>query len=171
VHRPFFTLVLLGLLGTAPAAGAHDGPPFPLLEEHRAGPYVISIWSDPDIGSGEVFVLLRAHDGRTLSADTRVRVGIRPLSGRAPETQHRAELQARGSSLRYFAAVTFDRGERFRVRALVEGARGPAEASAEVLATPDAEVGLFGLLIALFPFAGVAFLWGRAALERRAASR
>src|SRR5688572_26800254 len=29
-------------------AHAHDGPPFPILSDHTTGPYLISIWTDPD---------------------------------------------------------------------------------------------------------------------------
>src|SRR4029453_4395549 len=43
----------VGLLATtlavaSPVVFAHDGPPFPILSDRVAGPYLVSIWTDPD---------------------------------------------------------------------------------------------------------------------------
>ena len=38
-----FTLAALSV-----RASGHSGPPFPILSDKAAGPYLISIWTDPD---------------------------------------------------------------------------------------------------------------------------
>ena len=38
--------LILGAGGTR--AAAHDGPPYPIVSERLAGPYEVSIWTDPD---------------------------------------------------------------------------------------------------------------------------
>ena len=48
--------VLPYLFAPGPAL-AHDGPPFPILEGIRAGPYQVQVWTDPDIGIGEFFMV------------------------------------------------------------------------------------------------------------------
>jgi len=32
-------------------AHAHNGPPFPIIENQRVGPCVISLWTHPDVGT------------------------------------------------------------------------------------------------------------------------
>ena len=53
------------LLLAASLAEAHDGPPFPIVSDHVAGPYRISVWTDPDAtddGSpgGQFWVIVEA---------------------------------------------------------------------------------------------------------------
>ena len=45
-------LLVLGWLAAAGPARAHQGPPFPILMDVPAGPYVASVWTDPDVGTG-----------------------------------------------------------------------------------------------------------------------
>jgi hypothetical protein len=42
-------LLAAGALAAGPAS-AHVGPPFPIVEDQKVGPYLASIWTDPDIG-------------------------------------------------------------------------------------------------------------------------
>ena len=50
-------LAILCLL-LARRARAHVGPPFPIIENQQSGPYVISVWAHPDLGSGAFWVFL-----------------------------------------------------------------------------------------------------------------
>ena len=76
--------IAIALVAAAATAHGHDGPPFPILSDHAAGPYVISIWTDPDTtddGSpgGQFWVRLHvAGKGAVIPAGTRVMVGIKP---------------------------------------------------------------------------------------------
>src|SRR6476659_3503198 len=105
------SLFVLGfcLLAASPAA-AHQGPPFPILVDQTAGPYVVSVWTDPDIGTGTFFVILEAPEGKRLPARTRVRIGIRPVSGRLPEVLYETAAQPVRQGARYFTEARFDQG-------------------------------------------------------------
>jgi hypothetical protein len=164
---PVFFLVLSWLSAAVPAR-AHAGPPFPILMDQKAGPYVASVWTDPDVGTGVFFVVLEPPAGTTLPEGTRVRIGVQPVTGRLPEAVYTAEVQsARGESTRYFTEASFDRQEMWKVRVLLDGSEGGGELAAEVEATPDGTIGPIALLIYPLPFLAVGFLWLKAALRRR----
>jgi hypothetical protein len=153
-------------LGSVPA-WAHQGPPFPILMDQPAGPYVASVWTDPDVGKGIFFVVLAPPAGTSLPERTRVRIGLQPASGRLPETVYTAEAQGTGQDIRYYAEVRFDRQEMWKVRVLLDGSKGSSELAAEVEATPDGTIGPIALVIYPLPFLAVGFLWLKAALRRR----
>jgi hypothetical protein len=154
------------LLCSALPALAHQGPPFPILDNRRTGPYVVSIWTDPDVGTGTFFVILEPPEGRRLPARTRVRIGLQPVSKRLQEVIYEAEPQKEDAA-RYLTSAPLDKEEKWRVRVLLDGSEGGGELTAEVEATPDGTIGPFGALIYLVPFLGVGFLWLKAALKRR----
>ena len=168
---PLFLVLALALLFCRLPAAAHYGPPFPILVDRPAGPYVVSVWADPNIGTGTFFVLLDAPKGKRLPARTRVRVGVRPVSGRLPEVLYETEAQPVRYGARYFTSVQFDQGGMWHVRCLVDGSEGGGELTADVEATPAGILGPLGSLIYLVPFLGVGGLWLKAVLYRRNAGK
>ena len=158
-------LVLSGL--PARPVRAHAGPPFPILEDRRAGPYTASVWTDPDIGTGTFYVVLAKERP---PAGTRVWIGVRPLSTRRAEAVFEATPQPVRTGARYFAAVPLDRGGMWRVQVRLDGPAGAGMLAAEVEATPDGTIGPIGLAVYLVPFLAVGLLWLKAALRRRGAS-
>jgi hypothetical protein len=150
-------------------AAAHDGPPFPILENAPVGPYRVALWTDPDIGMGVVFVLLENPPGQALPQDARVRLGVQPVSGRLPEAFYQLKGKPERKWMRYDGEVPFDSGDVFRLRVIVESPRGGGDAAAEVEATPDGMLGPISLVLYLLPFLGVAVLWTLAVLKRREA--
>ncbi len=95
-----------------------------------------------------------------------MQIAVQPVSGRLPEAKHPAHRQALRNRVQYKAEVPFDAQERWRVRVLLQSARGSGEAATEVEVTPPG-LGPFDLVLYLIPFLAVAFLWLRAALRRR----
>jgi hypothetical protein len=164
-------VLAIALLTLAQIARAHEGPPFPIAEAQRTGPYQLVLWADPDIGVGEVYVVLESPDGRVMIPPSRVRIGVQPASGRSPEMVYELVPQRVRSGARYHGEVRLDRGELFRFRAIVEGPAGGGEARAEVEATPDGVLGPIGALVYLVPFLAVGAVWVRAALRRRNVDR
>jgi hypothetical protein len=162
------TSLVLSLVPVAPAV-AHEGPPFPIVVDRRAGPYMMSVWTDPDIGKGIVYVILEPPKGESSlpPGKATVRVGVQPVSKRLPEVFYDAESQPVRYGARYFTEVKLDRGEMWHIRARVDGAQGGGEAGAEVEATPDGTIGPISLVVYLLPFLAVGFLWLRAVLRRR----
>lgn len=157
---------LIWLILPAPAQ-AHNGPPFPIIENRTVGPCVISLWTHPDVGTGTFFVFVQPLPGKTVPADLKVQIGVQPESDRLPEVVYTAAAQDnRGGQLQYNAIVQFDRDEFWRVRLALESSQGRGEAFSRVEATPVG-FGKWDLLFYLLPFLAVGFLWFRGISRRR----
>ena len=63
-------------------ARAHNGPPFPIIENQKVGPCMISLWTHPDVGTGTFFVSGRSAAGQQVPDDLKSQIGIQPESGR-----------------------------------------------------------------------------------------
>jgi hypothetical protein len=163
-------LVLSLLLGVVLArqAAAHKGPPFPLIEDRRVGPYVVDIWTDPDIGTGRFFVVLAPPKGQAeVPRPTQVRVIVEPVSGRLAPAEHTAERTKSNKGYRYLAAVPFDQGEWWNVAISIGWPGGGETLSAKVEVTPDGQIGPVGVVVFALPFFIVGFLWFKAARRQR----
>lgn len=162
-------LVLLWTLLPCPLR-AHEGPPFPIVVDHEIGSMLVSIWTDPDIGTGTFFVVIEPGGDAELPGDIRVQVGVRPHSGRLDEALYEAAPQQVRYGARYYAEVEFDRGAWWHVRVIVESRAGSGVITSEVEATPDGALGPFSLVLFLLPFLAVGYLWLKAALAKRRAA-
>jgi len=158
-------LSVLSLLAAKPAS-AHNGPPFPIIENRRVGPCVISLWTHPDVGTGAFFVFVDPIPGGSIPKDLKVQVAVQPESGRLPEAVYSADRDDSGGQLQYKALVDFDRDEFWRVRLVLESAQGRGEEFSRVEATPTG-FGKWDLLFFLFPFLLIAFLWLKGMSRRR----
>lgn len=159
---------LFVFLAWTTAIHAHEGPPFPILVDQKAGPYVASVWTDPDVGTGIFFVILEPPESKALPAKTRVRIGLQPISKRLAEAVYEAEPQRVRHGARYYVEAPLDRAEMWRVRVLLDGPEGGGEMAAQVEATPDGTLGPWASLVYLLPFLGIGLLWLKAAMRRRA---
>jgi hypothetical protein len=159
-------LSVLWLVSPTPAM-AHNGPPFPIIENRRVGPCVISLWTHPDVGTGTFFVFVEPIPGGTVPIDLKVKIGVQPESGRLPEAVYTATEDDSGGQLQYKAVVEFDRDEFWRVRLVMESSQGRGEEFSRVEATPVG-FGKWDLLFFLLPFLLIAFLWLRGMSRQRA---
>jgi hypothetical protein len=165
------TIVLLLVL-FSPRLRAHDGPPFPILSDHPAGPYLISIWTDPDTtedgsAGGQFWVrVYAAGESGTVPDATRAAVAIRPLS-RPGSTLTATASPVRGDVTNQFAALVMDHEGPFAVHVTVEGPLGSASADAQVDATYDTRPAPILLVLYLMPFLLIGGLWGKVLLRRR----
>jgi hypothetical protein len=162
-------LFALGLLWSMPAK-AHNGPPFPIIENRTVGPCIISLWTHPDVGTGAFFVFVEPIAGGTIPKDLKVQIGVQPESGRLPEAVYTADLDQSGGQLQYKALVDFDRDEFWRVRLVLQSSQGQGEAISRVEATPIG-FGKWDLLFFLLPFLLVALLWLRGMSRQRKRKR
>jgi hypothetical protein len=127
---------------------------------------VVSVWADPDTGTGTFFIVLEpAPDGK-LPEDIRVELGVRPVSGRLPEAVYEAAREGSRMPVQYNAEVPFDAEEMWRVRLLLQSSQGGGEVFTDVEVTPPG-YGRWDLLIYLLPFAAVGWLWLRAIIKGR----
>jgi hypothetical protein len=147
----------LALVLTLPAE-AHNGPPFPIVENRKMAGCVISLWTHPDIGTGTFFVLIDPAPGGKVPDDLKVEIGIQPESGRLAEVLYPAVRQNSRGQVEYNVSAQFDRDEFYRVRLILHDAQGTEEALSRVEATPPG-YGRWDLLLYLLPFLAVAFLW------------
>lgn len=159
----------LFLLLPQSAARAHEGPPFPIIVDRPVGPYLVSLWTDPDIGIGTFFVVLEPNpDVKNLSMEINaIYIGVEPASGRLEEKVYPTEPQNTRTGARYWTEVEFDKGEIWKVRVVIEGRGWSEELNARVEATPDGSVGPIAIVIYAFPFVLVGILWVRAIMVRR----
>ncbi len=171
MHRFIQTLftVFLSLLLCVPASG-HNGPPFPLVVDQRVGPCIVSVWTDPDVGTGTFFVILQQPPNIAIPNDLKIEIVVQPASGRLPEASYPAQREDLRGQVQYKALVNFDAQETWRVRILLQSAQGSGETIATVEATPPGP-GRWDLLLYLLPFLAIALLWLRAVIGRRGRSK
>ena len=160
----FWTSLLATLC--APSAAAHNGPPFPIITDQHVGPYIISLWTHPDLGIGTFFVMVDPVPGGTVPKDLKIQIGVQPASGRLAEVVYSAwHVDLRGQ-VEYKTEVQFDQQENWKVRLILTSSAGGGEAISQVVPTP-AGFGRWDLLLYLLPFLGVGFLWITAISKRR----
>ena len=153
-------------------ASAHSGPPFPILSDKAAGPYVISIWTDPDTtddgsAGGQFWIRIHLAGGGEVPAETRATVAIAAVD--RPESARTASASpVRGDVTNQFAALVMDHEGSFGVLVRIDGPRGRAAVDSSVDATYDLRPPRPLLLVYLVPFVLVGLLWGRLLMRRRA---
>ena len=165
--RAAYSIALAVLLFLIPAtASGHDGPPFPIIVDQKVGPCTISVWADPDVGTGTFFIIVSAPSGSTIPADLKVVVSVQPTSGRLSEVSYSAVREDLRSQIQYKALISFDAQELWRVRVRLQSAESSGEAMATVEATPPG-LGRWDLLVYLLPFLAVGVLWFLAVVRKR----
>jgi hypothetical protein len=148
------------------SARAHNGPPFPIIENQKLGPCIISLWTHPDVGTGTFFVLVDPLPGSKIPDDLKIGIGVQPESGRLPEVVYAATREDNRGQAEYKALAEFDKDEFWRVRLVLQSSQGSGEMLSRVEATP-AGFGRWDLLLYLLPFLAVAFLWFRGMTRTR----
>ena len=168
--------LLLAAHALAAPAGAHSGPPFPIVSNHAAGRYEVAIWTDPDATDdatpgGQFWVMLKAREGGAdVPAGTRVRVAVRALDRQAPEVAADA-VPVDGALSNQFAAVRMDHEGRFAVRVTIDGPLGPADVTSTVDATYDLRPAPVLFFVYLLPFVALGLLWMKVLWRRRVLTR
>jgi hypothetical protein len=157
-----FSWLLLAFMAICASeqAWAHIGPPYPIIENRKIGDLTVSVWSNPDVGTGTFFVMIDPPKGASVPGDMKVQVIVQPVSGRLPEARYGAWREALRNRVEFKADVPFDKEETWRVRILLASAQVTGETAVDVPVTPA--LGRWSLLFFLLPFLGIAALWLRA---------
>jgi hypothetical protein len=134
--------------------------------DKATGPYVVSVWTHPDVGDGRFWIMLNPPAGATLPHATTVEVWVQPADRRVPESRFEARRDDAGQKVQYFAEVPFETEEWWRVRVVLHSPQGSGEVTAQVEATPPG-FGAWDLLIYGCPFLLFGLLWLYAALRQR----
>jgi len=162
--RPLLvTSLVLGCLLGPRAAGAHEGPPFPIVTNHTVAGLRISIWTDPDTtddGSkrGQFWVMIDPEVGRSVPPSIAARVSIRPLD-RPGEPQAGETVAVDEDPSRRFVALVMDHEGPFAVHVELDGAGSPITLDSEVQATYDLRPPRALLALYVLPFVLVGLLW------------
>lgn len=162
--RPFqkparITLAIMLICASA-QAWAHIGPPFPLFENRKIGSLSVSVWSNPDVGTGTFFVMIDPPQGASVPADMKVQVIVQPVSGRLPQARYDAWREDLRNRVEFKAEVPFDKEETWRVRVLLASGQVAGETAVDVPVTPT--LGSWALWFFMLPFLAIAGLWLRA---------
>jgi hypothetical protein len=146
---------------------AHDGPPIPLFVDRNLGSYSVSVWADPDVGTGTFFVVPVTSPKEVVGNAVEVEVCARPASGRLDEVCYAAkpDTSVRNTE-QYKVELPFDAAELWHVRVILKSPAGEAETATDVQVTATG-MGRWELLLYLSPFMAVGFLWVMAVLKRR----
>jgi hypothetical protein len=168
--------VAVAVLAAQHAPRAHSGPPFPIVTDALRGPYMISIWTDPDAtdngtpGGQFWIVLAPSAKGGTMAADTRASVSVRPSAPPASSSSVVRSARTepvRGDVTNQFGAVVIDHEGPYAVHVEVSGSMGSAIVDTMVDATYDLRPPPYMLAWYLVPFLLAGFLWTRLLLRRR----
>ena len=165
-----FLLTAAIVLFTSSPAGAHEGPPYPIIVDKIVGPCLVSVWTDPDVGVGTFLIFPEGLEGKSVPADLQVDVVVQPVSKRIPESRFRAVRADLTDRAQFKAEVAFDAQEYWNVRIVLHSSQGDGEETVQVEATPPG-YGRWDLVIYLLPFLAVGFLWLRAIMKKRSDAR
>lgn len=153
-------LVVLNLGFLAPDVRAHTGPPFPIVVDQPIAGYVVSVWTDPDVGEATFFVMMEPGEtGQARGEVSDVEMTVQPVSGRLPKATYHATKETARGHLKYVALPEFDAAEFWSIEVFVIMADGMRHRLvAEVEATPPG-IGPWGVLFFLTPFLLFGGLW------------
>ena len=163
--RTCFAMALFAVCACS-AAWAHIGPPYPIMQNRRIGPFNVEVWSNPDVGTGSFYVIVDPPKGGSVPADMKVQVIVQPVSKRLPEAAYNVWREKLLDHVEFKAVVPFDKEETWRIRVLLASSVASGETDTDVQVTPTL-LGRWNLLLFLLPFAGIGVLWFKAASVRR----
>jgi hypothetical protein len=162
MRRRFFTLLLLALgfaLFPANEAQAHLGPPFPILVDQKIPGYAVTVWSNPDVTQGVLFVTLEPDRKQMQPTVSGVDFWIEPVDQHTARKNYHASTESKRGILRFATTPDFDAVGPWKVGTDIHFASGADFSIAtQVQATPPG-VGPWGLLLFLFPFILFGGLW------------
>lgn len=148
------------------SAWAHIGPPYPIMQNRKIGPFNVEVWSNPDVGTGSFYVIIDPPKGGSVPADMKVQVIVQPISKRLPEAAYGAWREKLLDHVEFKTDVPFDKEETWHIRVMLASSIASGETDTDVQVTPTL-LGRWDLLLFLLPFAGIGVLWFKAASVRR----
>jgi hypothetical protein len=162
-----WAIAFLALYACVPA-WAHIGPPYPIMQNRKVGPFNVEVWSNPDVGTGSFYVIVDPPKGSglTVPADLKVQVAVQPVSKRLPVAVYNAWRDKLLDHVEFKTLVPFDKEEMWHVHIAFSSSTVNGEADTDVPVTPTL-LGRWDLLIFLLPFAGIGILWFKAASVKR----
>ncbi len=153
-------------------AWAHIGPPYPIMQNRKVGPFNVEVWSNPDVGTGSFYIIIDPPKGSSLTvpSDMKVQVSVQPASKRLPVATYDCWREKLLDHVEFKTVVPFDKQETWHVHISFASSTANGAADADVPVTPTL-LGRWDLLLFLLPFAGIGVLWFKAASVKRSRGR
>ncbi|MGB6826820.1 MAG: hypothetical protein WBE41_02170 [Terracidiphilus sp.] len=169
--RKSIALALFAVCLSVPA-WAHIGPPYPIMQNRKVGPFNVEVWSNPDVGTGSFYVIIDPPKGSGLSvpADMKVQVAVQPLSKRLPVAVYSTWRDKLLDHVEFKTLVPFDKQEMWHVHITFASSTANGAADTDIPVTPTL-LGRWNLLLFLLPFLGIGVLWFKAAFVKRTRRR
>lgn len=104
----FFSIFLL--IPLSPLSG-HEGPPFPIVVDWKIASMSITIWADPDVGTGTFFIAVEQPTNESLE----ISMDVQPVDKKIPKKTYIADLKQKDNVHRYYAEVDFPTEEVWNV--------------------------------------------------------
>jgi hypothetical protein len=164
VERAFVCFLLT--FASRETISAHEGPPFPILVDQPVAGYLVSVWADPDLGTGTFYIMTDPADDRETVPEPDVELWVQPTSKRLSKVSYNAEREAIRNRIQFAAYPEFDALEMWTIGVrITPPGQTTVELTTEVEVTPPG-LGAWDLLIYLFPFLLIGGMWALA-LKRR----
>jgi hypothetical protein len=129
-----------------------------MISDRHVGPYVISLWTHPDVGTGTFFVVVSPAPGKTAPKNIKFEIGVLPVTGRLKEKLYWTTPQEDNGQTHYYAWVPFDRQELWHINLYLFSPGWSGKLSGDVEVTPTG-LGQWDLAFFALPFLGIGFLW------------
>lgn len=147
-------------------AFAHNGPPFRVIAEQKAGPCIVSVWAHANIGTSPFFVMLSPLPGGRVPDDLKIEIAVQPEDGRIPEKRYVAVRDSNPGRVQYTSDVALDFEGPWKVHVFLISSVGNGDVASIIQATPHG-FGHWDLLLYSLPFLALTLLSVGAVLRRR----
>ncbi len=152
-------------------AHAHEGPPFPIVQDYRLGDYNISVWADPDIGDATFYIQVESPERKQPTTLPSVSVWTEPVSGRLERVTYAATKDDGSGPVQFTAHPHFDQRDMWNIGIQLTTAQGESsEWTTEIESTPPGFLGIWDIALYAFPFLLLGVLWMVAMIRGRRAS-
>jgi hypothetical protein len=154
----------------ASPAAAHDGPPYPIFVDEAVGDWTLSVWADPDVGTGTFYYYVTAPAGHAADELTVEAIAV-PADATTAEVTGESVRAEPGEPFQLIGTLAFDHRGTWHTRFVVRaGGALRGELACDLAVTPPG-LGTFDLLWFSFPFLVIGGLWLRVLLAQRAHDR
>jgi len=153
---------LAAIASLAPRALAHEGPPYPVFVDRAVGPYTVSLWADPDVGTGTFYVMFDPPAFRS-DSDPSIAMFTWPPMQRLEPKRYEPTVR-RGDTYEIYAE--FDSEETWSFRFEIRGSAGEGVTEVDIPITPPG-YGKWDLLLYGAPFLAIGVLWALVAVRKR----
>jgi hypothetical protein len=153
------------LLSLAAPLRAHEGPPYPILVDETVAGRLMSVWGDPDVGTGTFYLYLPWEEDAPQD-DVVVYMAVQPVDGRLAEVTWPCERAGPRDPYQRIAYAEFDERGAWTVRFLFDTPDGKGDVSTEVDVTPPG-LDTFSIIWYLTPFLGIAVFWYKVVQRKR----